>query len=97
MSDAGAEVSGTLDEIAKILETLIPVAITVIAIVGGVPVPIVAGLKVAQAVLPVAEKFFVTVGTKNFTLDVSATDPMKALRAAEAEEFPKLDFMRGKG
>ena len=79
------------------LNTLVPLATEIVAMVGGVPVPVVAGLQVAQALLPVAESFILKIGQKNVTIDTSQANDtaaiVSALQKSVADGWPTLSFV----
>ena len=85
-----------LQPVLTTLNTLIPVATSIIAVIGGVPTPVTAGLQAAQIILPLAEKFILEIGNKEVTIDTNhandATAIMLALGKAQDEGWPVLSF-----
>ena len=78
------------------LNTLMLAAGSIVAVIGGVPVLVLEGIHVAQALIPVAESFILNLGSKNVTIDVSqANDPhaiVAALQKSVADGWPVLSF-----
>ena len=76
--------------------TLVPLASSIIAIIGGVPTPVTEGLAVVQALLPVAESFILKIGQKNITIDTSQANDtgaiILALNKSVADGWPSLSF-----
>ena len=79
-----------------VLNTLLPAATSIIAIIGGVSVPILGGLQIAQAILPIAEKFILGFGSGTVAIDTAHANDSGAIIAAlqkdVADGWPVLNF-----
>ena len=77
------------------LQTLLSIASGVTAVIGGVTTPVVGGMAVIQALMPIVSQFIVTIGDKNIVMDVSSVTTADVVATMEKDietGFPILSF-----
>lgn len=77
------------------LQTLLNLATGITAVIGGVSAPIVGGIAIAQALMPVVSKFVITVGDENIIMDVSKVTTEQVVTAMQNDindGWPVLSF-----
>lgn len=94
MSDA----KSVAHSVITVLEVLVPIASSTLAIIGGQPVEVTNSLSLAKTLLPVADNLIMKIGTTELSLDTSsiktASDVKNILTEAEAVVFPELNFTK---
>ncbi len=90
-------VNPTVKSTLDMFSTLLPIAASVCAVIGGVSVPVTLGLNVAKALLPIADEFIMQVGTQTFSLDTTGITTPQQVRDLlnDKDPWPELQFISG--
>lgn len=91
---SGGELKNDAIQTLHVVNTLLPIATNVLAVIGGVPVSVTTGLRTAQALLPLAESLILTIGTKDVSIDISNITTADQVREIleSGPDFPVLSF-----